>query len=137
MVDIRPFQERIEQGRYWGTHIRYTFFTEGSGAPLPESCDKTDARFKRIINPLMPKSVRACFDIDDVQFYENEEGGLVVWGEDMQGRGYFLAGDGRVGKLIAQLVAAYPTADLNGTPEWGRIFKPKLRTSYGLILKPS
>lgn len=137
MVDIRPFQERVDSGHFWATHIRYTFFTDRQAVdPLPESVEKTEERYARILGPKSPRSMRRCFEIDAVKFYENEDGGLVVWGEDLQGRGYFLAGDGRVGRLISQLINAYHSSDLNGTPEWARPFKPKLRTSYGLVMKP-
>jgi hypothetical protein len=148
LVDVRPFFWRLhEDGGMWHGHIQYTFFTHEHTKPFsdlpqssePYSCEDQGVwrrevdQLQRDINSgvLIPIAL-----MDSVRVYTNKAwDAYVVWGTDLQNRGYFIAGTPGCEGLVWQLAKSHPSADLYGcnSPAMNkrkRVFGGTLRTYY-------
>jgi hypothetical protein len=96
----------------------------------PSDVEKTGARME-LLKPAT--QTRRCLEADCVKFYE-DDGGLVAWGVDPQGRGYIVDFTGDFVPLAKRLISTVKDADVGGCWGWAKSMKPKLRTSYGLTL---
>ena len=140
LVDVRPFFWRLhEGGGAWFGHIQYTFFTSENTRPFSDMPTSSDpfiiAEAWKIFEDQLPEHPLWLEQMDSVRSYANHEGGCVMWGTDLQDRGYLIASCGNAEGLAWKLAQRHPSTDLYGcnSPAMNkrkRVFGGTLRTYY-------
>ena len=153
LVDIRPFTWRFWDAKIlWNPTVRYTYICDRSS--------ELENRARALVTqkPVEEEAGMEWFegwkeqawvgqnDIDQMEqivgfestkVYSDEDA-TVVWGVDLQNRGYYLASVGKPTNVIAHLIKQHPSSDMVGanSPErakFKRSFGGLLRTYYGMV----
>lgn len=154
LVDIRPFTWRWYDAQVlWQHDIRYTYIcsrdtrfeprhqTNVTGKPvtLEEGTSWFEDWVKQPwVSEYDPGYMVKILGMPSTKVYTDGDA-TVVWGEDLQGRGYYLASIGRPTNVLAWLIQQHDSSDLVGcnSPQralFKRGFGGHLRTSYSMKL---
>ena len=125
LIDIRPFAWRaVKSGAIWTDRILYTMYTGKTTRPFPDMPPPEST-----CPPLLP-GLEDILDFDSVSLVSG-----VVWGVDLQNRGYAIAASPGAEGVVWSLAQQHPTADLFGanSPAMNRrkrVYGGQLRTYY-------
>lgn len=149
-IDIRPFQWRLGRvGAMWADTVRYTFFyDERNARPFDDLAPSTNEReipasdeaLRRLDEVVGRGDIERLIGLESTKLYENDEGEIVLWGTDLQDRGYNIAGTSKCSGLVVQLAKKCRAgADLYGCNSETmnrkkRVYGAKLRTYYRMDL---
>jgi len=154
MVDVRPFAWRWwnERKVMWSPCIRYTYFCYPdtrlenrhraliTDAPVVEE-DRFDWfeqwKAQPWVGPMDAEMMDKILGLATVRVYTDYKA-WVVWGVDMQDRGYYLASVGEPTNVIYWLIRQHASTDLVGANSreralYKRGFGGVLKTGYGMV----
>ena len=128
LVDIRPFNWRAQKtGALWTDRVSYTFFTGKNTRPFP------DMPAPESVPPPLLDGLDTLLDLDSVSLVSG-----VVWGVDLQDRGYAIAASPGTEGVVWALAQQHPSADLFGcnsatSNRKKRVYGAQLRTYYRMM----
>lgn len=155
LVDILPFQWRWhEADKLWSDSVRYTMFFDRNSRPfhdLDPSSEPTPISGSVVVEQalrLLVDSVgghaaelERLSQLESTQLWSDDDNNIVLWGTDLQDRGYFIAGTPKCSGLVVELAKRHERgAELYGcnSPLMNRrkrVYGAQKRTYYRLDLR--